>query len=539
MRIKKIAIGNLREAFIEDRLKDGVNIIFSNDNNKGKTLLMQGAMYAIGKDPIFPESFNYREYYFYTKIEINGKEYEFLRKKNSIIIKSENTYQLCNSISEFKYFFDKEIYQLPRISEDGDERIVAPSLLYELFFLGQDKRNTSKLISAAQYDKDGFKNMLYSMMDIDNVVLDKFKERNLKEKKIEIESKIRSLKKKLQTLKANPKIAEYSSRNINREEYGKKKGIMESINSDIAKYRTEQTRENNRKIKLESLLFELNSLNRVIDTGKIKCANCGSDKIIFASANSEYNFEISNMHVKRRIIESIKEDIKIKEEIIEELASKINSEQEQLNKEIVETPPDYRDYMIFGEEIINDKQIEQEIWEANKKLEGILEELKKKNGEQAEKSEQQKSFMRNVIAGMNSIYNEIDENGVLVFSDIFTKGTETYSGSENQEFYFTKIVSLSKEMNHDFPIIVDSFRDGEIASSKEEKMLSIYKSLNKQVLLTATLKDEEYQAEKYRSDKKINVLDYSDFANSKILQTKYSDEFIKILNKFETILENI
>lgn len=39
MLIKKIAFGNLEEAFIEKRLTDGVNIIYSDENNKGKTLL--------------------------------------------------------------------------------------------------------------------------------------------------------------------------------------------------------------------------------------------------------------------------------------------------------------------------------------------------------------------------------------------------------------------------------------------------------------------------------------------------------------------
>ena len=35
MRILKTGCGNTEEAFIENRLTDGVNIIFSNDNNKG------------------------------------------------------------------------------------------------------------------------------------------------------------------------------------------------------------------------------------------------------------------------------------------------------------------------------------------------------------------------------------------------------------------------------------------------------------------------------------------------------------------------
>ena len=42
MKILKTGCGNACEAYIEDRLTDGVNIIFSNDNNKGKTIIFQG-----------------------------------------------------------------------------------------------------------------------------------------------------------------------------------------------------------------------------------------------------------------------------------------------------------------------------------------------------------------------------------------------------------------------------------------------------------------------------------------------------------------
>lgn len=83
MKIKSIALGNAEEAYVEERFTDGVNIIFSDDNNKGKTLVMQGMMYAMGNHPIFPKGFNYRSNYFYCKVEINDEEIEFLRRDSS------------------------------------------------------------------------------------------------------------------------------------------------------------------------------------------------------------------------------------------------------------------------------------------------------------------------------------------------------------------------------------------------------------------------------------------------------------------------
>lgn len=65
MIIKKIAVGNSKEAFVEDSFTAGLNIISSDDNNKGKTIAMQTMMYAIGNEPTFPTTFDYKNYYYY------------------------------------------------------------------------------------------------------------------------------------------------------------------------------------------------------------------------------------------------------------------------------------------------------------------------------------------------------------------------------------------------------------------------------------------------------------------------------------------
>ena len=59
MIIRKVAVGNELEAFIQESFGEGTNIIFSDDNNKGKTILIQSMMYCLGNEPIFPVSFDY------------------------------------------------------------------------------------------------------------------------------------------------------------------------------------------------------------------------------------------------------------------------------------------------------------------------------------------------------------------------------------------------------------------------------------------------------------------------------------------------
>src|SRR5690554_1799038 len=136
--IKKIAFGNIQEAYIEKRLNEKVNIIFSNDNNKGKTLLIQGLLFSMGNEPIFPSGFNYLDYYFYSKINVSGQDFEFLRKNKTTIVKGNSEIRITESLSELKYFINKNVFELPSIIKNGQDKLVDLYLFYQLFFIGQD-----------------------------------------------------------------------------------------------------------------------------------------------------------------------------------------------------------------------------------------------------------------------------------------------------------------------------------------------------------------------------------------------------------------
>ena len=63
-------------------------------------------------------------------------------------------------------------------------------------------------------------------------------------------------------------------------------------------------------------------------------------------------------------------------------------------------------------------------------------------------------------------------------------------------------------------------------------MIEEYVKLDNQIILTSTLKDEEYDSDKYLNLENVNVIDYSSFADSQILQSIYVDSFSEILEKF-------
>ncbi|MNY19539.1 hypothetical protein D3C86_1529780 [compost metagenome] len=241
---------------------------------------------------------------------------------------------------------------------------------------------------------------------------------------------------------------------------------------------------------------------------------------------------MSNNYVKKNIIESIKNNISIKFEIIDELNQNIHREQIQINKLLETSTPDIKNYILFQDEITDSKDVDKIIAELQKELDEITNKIQNNEIKTSSNKDLQKDILSNIILQIKNYYSTIDPQGLLIFEDLFTKTGETYSGSEGQEYYFSKILSLNKILQHKFPIIIDSFREGELSSSKELLMLNEFISLNKQVILTSTLKDEEYDADKYYNIENLNVIDYSMLADSKILQSDFAPEFKKIIEKF-------
>ena len=530
MIIKKIAFGNKNEAFIESRFKDNTNIIFSSDNNRGKTLLMQSIVYSIGYESIFPSGFNYKSYYFYANIYFNNKDIEFLRKGNSILVLNNQKLFVFNSISEFKYYFDKELFKLPKIDKESELKLVDLSLLYEIFFLGQDRRNTSNLIIKGLNNKVDFLNMIYSLLGVSVTTENKYDIENLKKEKATLESKINSETKKISIIKSNPEIASFISSASNNIEFKNTSNQLSEIHQNIAELKKNRNREENRKIKLEALISELNSLNRSLNEGKVKCSDCGSDKIIFS--NEDFEFEVSNNFVRQNIIQSIKENISLKSDIILEFNNEIIKEQEQLNKLLDSTTPEAKNYILFQDEFMDSKEIDKIVLLLQNELKLIENKLESNETKTISNRDLQKKIVSDILSEMKRYYRKIDTEGLLKFEDLFTKSGETYSGSEGQEYYFCKLLALNNILKHNFPIIIDSFREGELSSSKEELMIEEFIKIKKQVILTSTLKKEEYDSDKYYRIEGLNVIDYSDFQDSKILQQKYVEPFFKLIEPF-------
>ena len=104
------------------------------------------------------------------------------------------------------------------------------------------------------------------------------------------------------------------------------------------------------------------------------------------------------------------------------------------------------------------------------------------------------------------------------------------SGSEKMEFFLARLYAFATILNHPYPIIIDSFREGELSTDKEARALSKYKMLDNQIIFTATLKKEE--GHKYNDDPNLNDICYDSNTTSHILNEKDALEMKQYLSTF-------
>lgn len=529
MRIKKTAVGNANEAYIEERFHSGINIISSDDNNKGKTIEIQSMMYALGNEPAFPTTFNYKNYYHYIEFEVDQKIYRLCRSNDDFVLKYDNVLMLFDNVSEMKRYWNKHIFPLPSVMKNQIQRIVDPVLFLQLFFVGQDKKDTSNISHAGLYNKSDYYNMLYDICELSGLELDQTMIMKLREKLLQLKTERELLLKQYKILQSHDATIGYLSTVNDRKTFEKKISEMEKINSRIAELRKARNNAATRRASWETTLKELRSLNRTMECGELRCMDCNSTNIAFSSSErSACIFDVSSIEMRNEIIASIEEKIEVYSEEIDRLASQISMAQDELQALMADDRISLEAIVAYKQDIFSVSDAEARIKEVDEEVEKIKNQLKTSNGNTKAKRDQQLAVIDAILCEMNSAYKLIDPNGNLYFEDLFTKKGQVYSGSEATVFHLVRLYAISKILHHNYPIVVDSFRAEDLSTIKENVVLDLFRGLPNQVVFTTTLKIEELG--KYDKQTDIQHIDYRDHFPSKMLTSEYVDEFCKLLS---------
>ena len=534
MIIHKIAIGNKSESFIENRLVDGFNIISSDDNNRGKTIVIQSLMYTLGNEPMFPETFNCKEYYHYVEFSIKGDIYCICRYNDSFILKTHKTQMFFDSVGELKRYWTKNLFRLPLIIKKQNSVIADPVLFFQLFFVGQDNKNTSNISNNGYYNKEDFINMIYDFCNLSGLVFDEKEIEKIKKRVSELKDEERLLKKEHKILSSKKTAANYLSAISDRETFKNKIAKMEKIEDKIAELRKDRNLSATRKSRWSTTIKELKSLNRSIDCGELRCMDCNSNHISFNTVNKSskklgYTFDVSTIEMRNEIISSIEDKIASYDEEISKISSQIEDFQIELQELLKDDDISLESIVSYKQEVFNASDAEKRMIEIKNEIEQYENNIMQKEHASNDIQEKRNALMCRIVSQMNNLYKQINPEGNLYFNELFTKKGKVYSGSESTMFHLVKLLSIQNNLEHDFPIIMDSFRAEDLSTPKERTVLELFEKINNQIIFTTTLKNEEIG--KYDKIGFINHIDYSKNISCKLLTEESNDEFQKLLSE--------
>lgn len=519
MKIIKMGLGNADEAYIESGFSDGINIIFSDENNKGKTIVIQSMMYSIGNKPIFPSSFDYKRYYYYLEFEENGKNYTVVRKGDSYIVSYFGEIRLFEDTTEFKNFWNNNIFALPKISLNGSKRVADMELYMQMFFVGQDGKDTSTIFNSGFYHKDNFKDMVCFYAGETEDELSAGEITRLKNQIKELEAKRDEQMKISEFYKSSTPAKEYLSRIQDKKAFQNRICEMEEITGKISDARKMRNRLATKRTLWNGTLKELRSLNRNIEVGELRCMDCNSTHIAYKGRGKiTYSFDVSTPEMRSQIINSIEERINICTEEIEKYDYEISSMQQKIEEIMQDEDITIENIVAYKNGFSSITEIEDKVQKLEQTINLLKQKVKdgKKQTEDSKKAQQ--SFYESIVGEMNQIKKKIDTESEQAYDDLFTKRGSVVSGSEETVYYIARLISLANLTKHSCPIVMDSFRAEDLSTEKEERVIALLEELKRQCILTTTLKAEE--KDKYVKMTGINAIDYTSHRSNKILGTE-------------------
>lgn len=371
--------------------------------------------------------------------------------------------------------------------------------------------------------------MIYSIAGIEyNGSDNEINEGELTAKIKKIKSEIKELEKQNKILKsALPAIGIASSSN-DRMQFEEKLDKVEKIKNIIIGLNSRRNNATARKIKNEITLKELRSLNQTLSAGQLHCLDCNSTRVGYSSVDNIYTFDISSTDIRKQILESIEEKISIYSEETETITFEINKYQRELQSILAVDEVSIQSLLMYKVDLVNASEADSRIIDLQKQIKNLSEKLRFETDNEKISQEKRKELLTAILNEMNSFYKILEPHGNLHFESLFAKKQSVYSGVEETEFYLSKLYALKKVLNHDFPIVMDYFRDGELSSLKEAKVIDLFNKLSNQVIFTVTLKDEEIG--KYDDLKDVNHINYINNEPFKLLSNRYLDDFLETCN---------
>lgn len=530
IRIKQIAVGNASEAYIQAGFTDGLNIISSGENHVGKTVIMQSMMFALGSDPLFPPSFPYKDYVFIVDADVDGRPVSILRNGNAFVVKIDDEIVPLEVVGDFDQYWDAHIAKLPLIVKDGKESMVSVALFEQIAFMPQAKRTTAR-IYGGRYNKEDFEEMTCSIVGLAGRTIDAKDLEAIKDRKKVLQTRREELSKQAEQLERPGTSLVVASPTADRAEKARLISELDEMKSGIVSLQNRRNHILTRMKKNEAVFSELGSLNREISFGSLECLSCGSHEIGYRMDKADFVFDLTTNDMRTQIKLSLQERIDGQRSEASELDSEIRELQRRFNALADTREITLEDIFASRENYASLEDIDAELTAIADEIADIDEEILSEKITDSEIQKERKEFKGSILATMNRVRRSLgSDDNTPDYAGMFTTENSPYIGSEATEFLMARIYSLARHLHHQLPILVDSFRAEELSTGREEKLLPLFAELDNQVILTATLKEQE--AGKYNDMDGINSIDLTGYEPNKLLSGDCRAAFITKVESF-------
>lgn len=528
--IKQIALGNSAEAYIQSGFTDGLNIISSGENHVGKTVIMQAIMYAMGSDAMFPASLHFQDYVFVVDMDLDGRAVSVLRNGNSFVVKDGDTITPLETVADFDSYWSAHFFNLPSIVKDGKERSVPAAFFEQIAFMPQAKRNTAR-VYGGYYNKTDFMEMVYSQAGLAGRSIDTKTVEAMKSRKKVLQTRRNELSKQSKQLKKPGTSLVAISPTSDREDTARVVAQLDEIKNEIVSLQNKRNSTLTRMKKNEGVLHELRSLNKEISSGALECLSCGSHDIGYRMEKVDFVFDLTTSDMRLQILRSLQERIDGQRDEAASLDSDIRKLQSRFNSLADTREITLEDVFASREGYVNLESVDAELTSIADELSDIEQAIQADKLADSETKAKRKDLKEAILATMNSVRRGLGtDSNVPDYADLFTTEKGPYSGSEATEFLMARIYALEKHLHHQLPILVDSFRAEELSTGREERLLPYFAGLDNQVILTATLKEQE--AGKYHGQAGVNNIDLTGYEPNKLLSEAYCVAFKAIADEF-------
>ena len=466
------------------KFKDNDNLITSEKNSRGKSVLMKSIYHTLGADSMFDSVFPKDNILYEITLKSKENKYRILRYKDCFSIIKNNElvdYISKGSRTDLSLFFQREfgtgIYLKNR---KKTTELAPPAYLFIPYYLDQDRswkeeQEPFSKQTMGQYETLSRNELYLYHLGVYNKNYGKIK------------SEIDELSRNINAVKEELMYLDQSYQNV-------KKTIdndmvivndveLESfyrVNSNkINEKMEEQQKLLNYLMQLDknriSCLISIRNNNRIIEKLKesnsvnsmvIRCPNCNQEfdielrdeiknvysQVVLENENKSLNLEI------RRIDEHI---IRLKEQI-NEINEVINS----INKEMIESRSNYEKYITrLALSSLLDKQMN-DISILDKKLSTLTKDKETKALEIKEikdKTHNAKIKFCDYYSDylINLGVNLFSQNDISAFKKLTLSGSQYVRSSLAFYFAFLKVKTELNSTSYNFPLVIDSPREGE------------------------------------------------------------------------------